>query len=692
MFNRKNKASAIALASFAATSFLATSAHAYITIGDFENNNNEGFFDWTISQGGGDNSNNPGADPTAYLPAPYYTYSSEGATLGSSALAATLVPPPPGQSSGYYQGLALKTYQQNDTLGNSETVDAVDNKFLEMDVTYNTAEWTGASYANLGLIVNWASAGGANSGFTTLTPTGADGNGLPTYDTSNPTGPGGWDPTDYAGTTTRTLIWDYSDFVPSGSNETLGQLIGSNPEYLEFIFLSSTNASNATWHFDNIRLSTNQVNATWTNSAGPIGGSGSTYAWGNYTNWTNTASETTAGGNTALPSNPGDIVNFNTYNIGAPVTIALNQTEEFQVVLGTMNFDSNYSYTIEQGSGNYPLTLNGNTSTLTFNQNWGQEAYTTVNSAADINDFLGNHTISAPVKLATNLNIAVGQASNTFTMSGNISGTGGVTLAGNSSATISALGTVVFSGSNSYTGGTTVNGGKLLVSANGALPSNEPLAIGAAGTVQLATGTGGETLSSLAITTGGTLDVGNNHVIINYGATDPKAAILGYLATGANAGAWNGTGIISSTAANLPGQNYGVGFADGADGIDTSLSSGQIEVAYVQYGDITLSGLVNANDFHILTTNFGHVVTGGWEDGDFTYSGTVNANDFHLLTENFGKTESGEDVSMSASDWAAVDSFAAANGLTVSSVPEPATLGLFGIVAAGVLARRRRST
>jgi hypothetical protein len=105
-----------------------------------------------------------------------------------------------------------------------------------------------------------------------------------------------------------------------------------------------------------------------------------------------------------------------------------------------------------------------------------------------------------------------------------------------------------------------------------------------------------------------------------------------------------------------------------------------------------LSGLVNANDFHILTTNFGHVVTGGWEDGDFTYSGTVNANDFHLLTENFGKTESGEDVSMSASDWAAVDSFAAANGLTVSSVPEPATLGLFGIVAAGVLARRRRST
>jgi PEP-CTERM motif len=104
-----------------------------------------------------------------------------------------------------------------------------------------------------------------------------------------------------------------------------------------------------------------------------------------------------------------------------------------------------------------------------------------------------------------------------------------------------------------------------------------------------------------------------------------------------------------------------------------------------------MQGLVNANDFHILASNFGQVTTNGWEAGDFTYSGTVNANDFHLLAENFGQTASGEDVSMSASDWAALDAFEVANGLSVTSVPEPATLGLFTIASAGILARRRRN-
>jgi hypothetical protein len=198
-------------------------------------------------------------------------------------------------------------------------------------------------------------------------------------------------------------------------------------------------------------------------------------------------------------------------------------------------------------------------------------------------------------------------------------------------------------------------------------------------------------VGALSITANGVLDITNNQVLINYGSnSDPNLTILGYLATGANAGSWNGTGIISSTAAG--NSTYGVGYADGADGVDTNLPSGEIEIAYAQYGDITLSGLVNANDFHILSQNFGKIVTGGWEDGDFLYSGIVNAEDFHLLTENFGQTENGEALSLPASDWAAIDAFAAANGLTVtsSSVPEPQTLGI--VVGAGMamLARRRR--
>jgi autotransporter-associated beta strand protein len=300
-----------------------------------------------------------------------------------------------------------------------------------------------------------------------------------------------------------------------------------------------------------------------------------------------------------------------------------------------------------------------------------------------------------------------------------ISGTG--SIAGSTWLTMSGSGTLTLAntGTNTFTGATTVNNGTVVIGAKGALPAGNALYINnsvttnaadtayttATGVVQLAPNTGGETLSALTIAptsttsitltsgttsvtvNGGTLDITNNHLILNY-TTDPNTTILGYLSTGSNGGTWNGPGIISSTAA--ANSNYGVGYADGADGIDTNLTSGEIEVAYVQYGDITLSGLVNANDFHILTTNFGHVVTGGWEDGDFTYTGTVNANDFHLLTGNFGKTESGEDLSMPASDWAALDAFAAANGLSVSSVPEPATASLTAVMCAALLARRRR--
>jgi hypothetical protein len=128
-----------------------------------------------------------------------------------------------------------------------------------------------------------------------------------------------------------------------------------------------------------------------------------------------------------------------------------------------------------------------------------------------------------------------------------------------------------------------------------------------------------------------------------------------------------------------------VSFADGADALDISN-----DVDYLQYGDITLSGLVNATDFHILSNDFGRVTSG--EAGDFTYGGTVNAEAFHLLAENFGGTDTAETVTMPAADWAAIDDFAAANGLTSSSnVPEPASVGLLTITSAALLRRRRFS-
>jgi autotransporter-associated beta strand protein len=362
---------------------------------------------------------------------------------------------------------------------------------------------------------------------------------------------------------------------------------------------------------------------------------------------------TTADWSGGITPPTGGAANF-TGAITSASTISLNNAWS----IAALNFDNSHSYTLAPGSGG-SLTLNGGGGT------------------ASITDVSGNHFISAPVTLSTNTAVTVTNSGNTLQISGAVGGTGGITLSG--------AGALVLDAANNYGGTTTVSGGSLIVGASGALPTGNHLSIGASGNVQFAHGTGGETVNSLSITTGGTLDLTNNHLILHYTGSSPVSTIRGYLITGYNSGSWNGPGIDTS-AANA---SYGLGYADGADGGIAGIASGQIEVKYTLYGDTNLDGTVNSIDFGNLAANFGK--SGKvWDQGDFDYNGTINSVDFGLLASNFGKSAGSNAAVATAGEWAALDAFASANGL-MSEVPEPASIGMLLLGTATLLTRRRRT-
>jgi autotransporter-associated beta strand protein len=328
---------------------------------------------------------------------------------------------------------------------------------------------------------------------------------------------------------------------------------------------------------------------------------------------------------------------------------------------------------------------NGATWDVAGNQNWnsGIAAATFSNGTNiifnDVNN--GHYNVTLNTTVWPN-SVLVNNSSGNYVISGtgSIAGSGGLTKSGTSTLTLDTV--------NTYTGGTTVNAGTLVVGVTGALPNASVSITG--GTLQLGAGTGLAQMTLLSITGNGVLDVNNNHFILIYGASDPITTIAGYIASGYNSGNWNGPGIISS-AARTPtnGLLYGLGYADGADGVVSGLSSGQIEVKYTLLGDANLDGLVNSADFNILAANFNQSIT-GWDQGDFNYDGIVNSADFNALAANFNQGDSGADVS--AGDVAVLDAFAAANGLSLANVPEPASALMMGMAGLAILRRRRRAS
>jgi fibronectin-binding autotransporter adhesin len=377
------------------------------------------------------------------------------------------------------------------------------------------------------------------------------------------------------------------------------------------------------------------------------------------------------------------------------------------------------------GSASAPLTLDGGTLDLN-----GNNLSIGMLSGTD-----GAVTSSSGLAVLTLNQTTAGS------YSGNI--TGNVELVLGSVFGFGGGGTMTLSGQNSYAGPTVVSSGELVIANPGALPTGSPVSnrgmlviaansnpgpLSNSGSVIVNTGTelsvngaftqtGGQTAinGTLQVVGGpfniqsgslyinpstGLLDLTNSEMLLNYaGGPSPIQQIQSALTAGYNGGLWNGTDIVSSTVAALNASQselvYSLGYADGADGL-TSVPSGEIEILPTLAGDAKLQGDVVFGDFQVLAQYFGH--SGAtWDEGAFTYNGVVNFGDFQLLAQDFGSSN----AALTAAEVASINQFAGqfgiavepnadGVGLTLVSVPEPASTGLLAAAGFGLLARRRR--
>jgi autotransporter-associated beta strand protein len=150
-----------------------------------------------------------------------------------------------------------------------------------------------------------------------------------------------------------------------------------------------------------------------------------------------------------------------------------------------------------------------------------------------------------------------------------------------------------------------------------------------AGKVSLTPHSSPSVLNGLTITSGATLDLINNALILNYSSSSPLSSVQSEIAAAYDHGAWDLPGLTSSAATRA---GTAIGYGDNTllnkttfDG--QSVGTDAVLMQYTWLGDANLDGIVNPADLAMMSSS-----GTTWTGGDFNYDGKVNADDYALFT------------------------------------------------------------
>jgi len=381
---------------------------------------------------------------------------------------------------------------------------------------------------------------------------------------------------------------------------------------------------------------------------------------GNY-NWQLLDATGTAGGGWDLLS------------VGGVLDIAATSADPFRINLWTLsgtgpdvsgnaaNFNSSqtYSWTIASAAGGitgfsadkFRVVTSATNGTGGFSNGLGGGSFSVTQSA---NDLQLVFSLAPP---SITINVASGTQTQTQA--------GYSTLSGSTPVVKTGGGTLVLDQANTLTGTTTVQQGTLEL-ANGSALSTSPLAVAASATASVANylvaGVGGLDLAAT-----GLVDLTRGGMTI---ANASAAAIVPRIVEGRGDGSWTGTaGITSSAAAAAVAASElrAVGWVDNGDG--------SLTLAFAAPGDTNLDWVVDVLDAGNFAAS-GKYGTGDpatWAEGDFNYDGVVDVLD--------------------AAEFAGTGLYGGANYNSapgIAAVPEPAVPASLLLVAAAVMAVRRR--